>query len=171
MENYFTLYNLPVSFSPDPVVVKQKYYELSRQYHPDKFANAGSHEHALALRIAAMNNDAYKTLRDADATMAYVLRIAGVLEEEEKYQLPAAFLMEMMDLNEAISDYEDDTTNTKARETATATLKEQMDEWETATNRLKQQYSAGAPNPALLAQLKDMYMRKKYLLRIADRLR
>lgn len=170
MENYFTLYNLPVTFSPDPAVVKQKYYELSRQYHPDRFANAGSHEHALALRMAAMNNDAYKTLRNADATMAYVLRIAGVLEEEEKYQLPAAFLMEMMDLNEAISDYEADRNNVQAKETAAATLAELMTDWDNAANTLKSQYDTDNAAPTLLAQLKDMYMRKKYLLRIAERL-
>src|SRR6185437_7614922 len=68
MTNYFELYNIPVSFHPDQVVVKNKYYELSRQYHPDRFAQAGGTGMVDALHMASINNTAYKTLRDSDAT-------------------------------------------------------------------------------------------------------
>ena len=37
--DYFELYGLPVSFNPDPKVVKHKFYELSKKYHPDFFIN------------------------------------------------------------------------------------------------------------------------------------
>ncbi len=93
--NYFELYELPVSFHPDQAAIKSKFYELSRKFHPDRFAitGTGSTELSEALRMSALNNDAYKTLKNADSTMAYILKLNGLLEEEEKYVLPPAFLM------------------------------------------------------------------------------
>ncbi|MCW3121977.1 MAG: chaperone protein HscB, partial [Flavipsychrobacter sp.] len=127
MMNYFELYALPVSFRPDAAAVKSKFYELSRTYHPDRFAQAGGTELAEALRMAAMNNDAYKTLKSADATMAYILKMNSLLEDEEKYALPPAFLMEMMDINEAISEYEMSPEDENARKMAVSGLDEQLE--------------------------------------------
>lgn len=170
MKNYFELYDMPESFHPSQEAVKAKYYELSRLYHPDRFAAQGATAMANALAMAAHNNAAFKTLRDADATMAYVLKQHQMLEEEEKYTLPPAFLMEMMELNEAVSDYADMPHNEAARQSAENTLNEQLTIWQTVTDALTAQYDANNPDPALLAQIKDRYMRKKYLLRIQERM-
>jgi molecular chaperone HscB len=168
--NYFELYDLPVSFHPDQAAVKNKYYELSRRYHPDRFAQAGSGDMAEALRMAALNNGAYKTLRSSDATMAYILKLHSLLEDEEKYALPPAFLMEMMDLNEAVSDYEMEPANEQAKQMAINNITEQLADWNTAANRLTIQYDASTQTEAILLQIKDMYFRKKYLLRIQERI-
>ena len=169
MSNYFQLYHLPVSFHPDQAQVKASYYELSRQYHPDRFAQQGGEELANALRMAAMNNDAFKTLKNADATMAYVLKMHGMLDDEEKYTLPPAFLMEMMDINEAIGDYEAGSQD--ALQMATNTLNEQLELWDDATKLLISRFEAGNHDKNnILVQIKDQYFRKKYLLRIKERI-
>ena len=170
MTNYFTLYHLPVTFRPDQAEIKSRFYELSRQYHPDRFAQAGGAELAEALRMAAMNNEAYKTLRNSDATMAYILKLNGLLEDEEKYPLPPAFLMEMMDINEAISDYEAAPENEDARQMAVNSLNEQLELWDDATELLVQRFEQGEKEKELLLQIKDQYFRKKYLLRIKERI-
>jgi len=170
MTNYFELYELPVSFHPDAVTVKNKFYELSKRYHPDRFAQAGEDQLAEAMQLAATNNAAYKTLRSSDATMAYILRQNGLLEEEEKYALPPAFLMEMMELNEAISDYEDDPANHTARKQAEQDLSAQLETWEEVAGQLTDAFDPAMPDSALLLQVKDMYFRKKYLLRIKERI-
>jgi molecular chaperone HscB len=170
MTNYFELYQLPVTFHPDPVEVKRKFYELSRLYHPDRFAQTGGEELATALRMAAMNNDAYKTLRNPDATMAYILKLNNLLEDEEKYNLPPAFLMEMMDINEAISDYEAMPDNEDAHQMAINSLNEQLELWEDATKILIEKFDNGDKSQDLLLQVKDQYFRKKYLLRIKERI-
>ena len=170
MTNYFTLYHLPVTFRPDQADVKNTFYELSRLYHPDRFAEAGGTELAEALRMAAMNNDAYKTLKSSDATMAYILKLNGLLEEEEKYALPPAFLMEMMDINEAISEYEMAPEDQDARQMATNSLNEQLELWDDATDLLIDRFEKGEKDKELLLQIKDQYFRKKYLLRIKERI-
>src|SRR5215211_2163312 len=101
---YFELYNIPVSLKPNQQLVKQKFYELSRKYHPDFFANATDEEQADVLEKSSMVNKAFKTFQNPDATIKYVLQQKGLLEEEEKYQLPPDFLMEMLDLNEQLTE-------------------------------------------------------------------
>jgi len=170
MSNYFELYHMPVTFHPDPVEVKSRFYELSRLWHPDRFAQAGGEELAKALSTSAMNNAAYKTLRDPDATMAYILRMNQLLEDEEKYSLPPEFLMEMMDINEAVSDFEIDPKNDDARQMAVNSLNEQMELWQDATDVLTARFEKGDTGKELLLLVKDQYFRKKYLLRIKERI-
>ncbi|WP_276131897.1 iron-sulfur cluster co-chaperone HscB C-terminal domain-containing protein [Polluticoccus soli] len=170
MVNYFELYGIAESFNPDAAIVKKKYYELSRQYHPDRFATADDSTRAEALRMAALNNDAFKMLNNPDATTAYILKQHQLLEDEEKYNLPPAFLMEMMDLNEVISDWEMEPDNDILRQTATDTLAEQLEQWQQEVTPLTQQYNSGNHDKQLLLRIKDYYFRKKYLLRIQERI-
>lgn len=170
MVNYFELYGLPVNFHPDPVIVKSKYYELSRKYHPDRFTLATPAEQAEALQQSSANNQALKTLSNPDATMAYVLRLEGVLENEEKYTLPPAFLVEMMDLNEMLSEYEMDGGDTGTLYKARKMLADALREWEEETSPMTEKYGTGDHSKDLLAQIKEQYFRKKYLLRIQERM-
>lgn len=170
MVNYFELYGLPVSFAPDAVAVKNKFYELSRTYHPDRFTLTDAAKQAEALQMSSANNEAYKTLKDADLTMGYILKQHEVLEEEEKYNLPSAFLMEMMDLNEALSDYEIDDTQTSQYDNAKSILDEHLQAWQQETNPLTTAYDNGNHSQKLLLQIKEQYFRKKYLLRIQERM-
>jgi len=170
MDNYFDLYNLLVSFAPDPALVKTKFYELSRLYHPDRFAQANATAQAEALRMAALNNDAYKTLSKPDATMAYILRLNGLLEDEERYKLPPAFLMEMMDLNELLSEYEMNPADQDMKQQIAHSLENYLAEWEQEIRLLTKKYDAGEHTQELLLKIKDYYFRKKYLLRIQQRI-
>lgn len=170
MVNYFELYELPVSFSPDATAVKKKFYALSRKYHPDHYTMAADEERAEVLRIAALNNDAYKVLQNADATMAYILKMNELLEDEEKYSLPPNFLMEMMDLNESISEYEMNPENETYKNDAHNMLNAQLDAWKADVGPLLEQFEKGNTSKEILLQIKDYYFRKKYLLRILERI-
>jgi len=170
MVNYFELYEIPVSFHPDQAMVKKKYFELSRAYHPDRFTMADADKQAEVLQVSSANNQAYKVLKDADATMAYILKLKGVLEDEEKYNLPPDFLMEMMDLNEAVSQYEMEPDNAELLKEPQEMLNSQLAEWQLEVDPLTKRYDEGEDSPELLGEIKDYYFRKKYLLRIKDRL-
>ncbi|MBX2907509.1 MAG: Fe-S protein assembly co-chaperone HscB [Taibaiella sp.] len=168
--NYFELFDIKPSFNPDATQVKSKFYDLSRQYHPDRIAADGAENALEALQMAAHVNQAYKTLKDGDATMAYVLKIHGMMEDEEKYTLPPAFLMEMMDLNEAVSEYEAAPLDESTRLTAKNALAAQLQTWNDAAAPLTSRYNNGDYDDKLLLAIKDMYFRKKYLHRIQERM-
>lgn len=166
--NYFELYEIPLSFHPNKELIKKKFYELSKKFHPDRFSFAAAEEQANALQMAALNNAAYKTLSNEDQTMSYVLKAKGIVADEEKYNLPPAFLMEMMDLNEAVSDYEMTQENAQLQ-TATTMWQSQMKQLATELSALTSAYDQTADDQ-LLATIKEFYFRKKYLLRIQERI-
>lgn len=156
--NYFELFELPISIQTDKTILNQKYFELQKKYHPDFFANGTEHEQQQALEISAQLNKALKVLKDQDQTIKYVLQLKGLLEEEEKYQLPPEFLMEMMDLNEELSD----NSAQKVQE-----LQEQL---YTEVAPIIENYNDAAATTTDLLKLKEYYFKKKYLQRILDRL-
>ena len=98
--NYFELFGLPVQLKVDKESLRKKYFELSRQSHPDYFVQTDGVEQEQVLEASALLNKAFKTFSNPDETIKYVLQQKGLLEEEEKYNLPAPFLMQMMDINE-----------------------------------------------------------------------
>lgn len=170
MDNYFSLFNLPETFRPDTALVKQTFYRLSKQFHPDRVAQADPASQAEALTKAAMLNDAYKTLSNADLTMAYILKVHQLLEEDEKYALPPDFLMEMMDINELLSDWEDNPVDDNLKSQVEQALGAQMNLWEEEVKPLVLAFEQDPNASELLVKIKDFYFRKKYLLRIRERL-
>jgi molecular chaperone HscB len=156
--NHFELFELPVSIQIDKTKLAQKYFELQKKYHPDFFANGTEHEQEQALEISSQLNKALKVLKNLDQTIKYVLQLKDLLGEEEKYQLPPAFLMEMMELNEELS----------------ADSAKQIEELETALYSevapIIENYNDAATSNADLLKLKEYYYKKKYLQRILDRL-
>jgi molecular chaperone HscB len=156
--NYFDLFELPVSMQIDKSKLAQKYFELQKKYHPDFFANATEHEQAEALEISSQLNKALKVLKNQDQTIKYVLQLKKLLEEEEKYQLPPAFLMEMMELNEELSE-----DSAKQIEQLESQLYSQV-------QPIIENYNDATTTTPDLLKLKEYYYKKKYLQRILDRL-
>ncbi len=158
--NYFELYNIPVSLQPDQQVVKQRFYELSRKYHPDFYSNASEDEQADVLEKSSAVNKAFKVFSNPDETVKYVLQQKGLLEEEEKYQLPPQFLMEMMELNEA------------ALEQEKASVQQQVsniqNEIYEPVKAIMENYQEGVTFKEELLQVKEYYFKKKYLNRILE---
>jgi len=155
--NYFELYDIPVSLYVDPAMIKQKFYALSRKYHPDFFANGTEQEQEEVLERSSMVNKAFKTFGNPDDTIKYVLQLKGLLEEEEKYQLPADFLMEMMELNEQLEENPSETSNNIDQ------LSTQIYE---PVKKIVEQYQEGVVSEKELLQVKEYYYKKKYLNRI-----
>ena len=156
--NYFELFELPVSLQIDKAKLAQKYFELQKKYHPDFFARGTEHEQEQALEISARLNKALKILKDQDQTIKYVLQLKELLEEEEKYQLPPAFLMEMMELNEDLS------------EDSARQIQELESQLYSEVAPIIENYDDSRATNADLLKLKEYYYKKKYLQRILDRL-
>ncbi len=163
--NYFELYNMQVSFNPDQRLVKEKFYELSRKYHPDFFSNASAEEQTDVLEKSSMINKAYKTFTNSDETIKYILEQKNLLKEEEKYQLPPSFLMDVMELNEQLMDakMEDDEQKLSAVSYQITAAQNEIYE---PVKKIIEHYEEGVSAEKELLQVKEYYFKKKYLNRI-----
>lgn len=164
--NYFELFDIPVQLKIDKSAITKKYFDLSRQFHPDYFANAGDDAQAEALEQSSLLNKAYKTFQHADETIRYVLQLKGLLEEEEKYQLPPDFLMEVMDINEQLMDA-DDPAVIHSLQTQISQLENDIYE---PVKEIVEHYQEGITSEKELLQVKEYYYKKKYLWRIRQQL-
>src|SRR5205809_6895126 len=102
--NYFEFYEMPVSFVVNEDLVKKKYFELSRKFHPDFFVGGSREKQEEVLEMSTMNTKAFQTLSDFDRRMKYILELKNMIHEGERYELPPDFLMDMMDINEALAE-------------------------------------------------------------------
>jgi molecular chaperone HscB len=163
--NYFELYEIPVSLRPDKQVIQKRFYELSRKYHPDFFTNENEADQSEALEKSSLINRAFKTFQNQDETIKYVLQLKGLLEEEEKYQLPPDFLMEMMDLNEQMME-----AKMEQEGTWSANLKRSISiieqEIYIPVKEIIEGYEDGKTTTEELLKVKEYYYKKKYLTRI-----
>lgn len=164
--NYFELFDIPVQLKVDKSTLPVKYFELSRKYHPDFFINAPEAEQAEALEKSALLNKAFKTFQNPDATIKYVLQLKGLLEEEEKYELPADFLMEVMEINEALMDADEPGGDNALK----LRIEELQSEIYEPVKEIVESYQEGVSTEKELLQVKEYYYKKKYLERIREQL-
>ncbi|MET6997633.1 Fe-S protein assembly co-chaperone HscB [Chitinophaga defluvii] len=166
--NYFELFNIPVSLHIDSALLKQRYYELSRQYHPDMHTLADTDAQAHVLQQSAEVNKGFKVLGNPELLLQYVLQQKGLLEDTEKFQLPSAFLMEMMELNESLVELEFD-----PEENEIVALQHQIVAMENAlyseVRSIIDTYDDSLISAVALEKLKIFYFKRKYFLRIKER--
>ena len=104
-QTHFELFELPVSFEIDLQDLSQRYRELQRVVHPDKFVNASAHERRLSVEKAALINDAYQILKSPQRRARYMLELQSVsFDDENDMALDPAFLMEQIELRESLGE-------------------------------------------------------------------
>lgn len=166
---YFELFEIPVQLEVDKKTLRAKYLELSRKYHPDYFANASEAEQQEALDATAGLNKAFKTLANREDTIRYVLQQKGLLIDDEKYALSPDFLMEMLEINEAIAEAAMD-----ADGAGKAAVAQQLKNWEheiyEPVAQIVSSYHDGVTTEKELLQVKEYFYRKKYLERLQHQL-
>jgi molecular chaperone HscB len=103
--SHFDLFGLPRSFSVDRHLLDARFRELQRTAHPDRFVNAADSERRLSAQQAIRINEAYRTLKDPLLRGRYLLELAGIDQDDEhRTTRDARFLMEQMELREALSE-------------------------------------------------------------------
>jgi len=165
--NYFEIFGVPVQLKIDKTTLPKRFFELSRKFHPDFYANATPAEKEKALEITANLNKAFKTFQGDDDTIKYVLQLKGLLEEEEKYQLPPDFLMEVLEINEKLMDTEDDPNLKLNLLSAIDNLQAEIYD---PVKDIIENYQEGVTTEKELLEVKDYYYKKKYLNRIRKEL-
>ena len=104
-QTHFELFDLPVLFDVDLSDLSQRYRELQRVVHPDKFVNASDRERLLSVEKATSINEAYQVLKSPQRRARYMLELQSVSFDDEKdTALDPAFLMEQIELREALGE-------------------------------------------------------------------
>ena len=156
--NYFELFEIPVTLKVDKALLARKYFELQKKFHPDFFSNGTEAEQEEALERSSQVNRALNIFKNENETIKYLLQLKGLLEEEEKYQLPPEFLMEMMEMNEELSAGSSEKIKTFEKEI----YREVKD--------IIENYDDSTISTTELLTVKEYYYKKKYLQRILDRM-
>jgi molecular chaperone HscB len=166
--NYFEFYGIAESFTPDAALLKKKFYEFSKKYHPDFYAGEDDAKQEEILQLSTLNNKAYQTLNDPYKCLEYVLKLHGLVKEGAKPQLPSDFLMEMMDLNERLMEVDDAEQLGHITAEVLAVEGDIHDKIAHATEGYAQLDDTA--KESRLNEIADCYFREKYLLRIKESL-
>ena len=98
--DYFEVFGLPRVLGIDLAALEKTFYELSRKYHPDYFTTAPPAEKTQAVRMTALLNDAYRTLRQPVRRVEYLISLYGFKADGSK--VPQSLLMEVFEINEQL---------------------------------------------------------------------
>ena len=107
-QNYFLLFNLPVSFALDVSMLETTFRAIQSASHPDRFVTCTSAEKLQSMQTATLANEAYLTLKSPALRAAYLLALQGVnATSETNTKMPHDFLMQQMEWREAMEDAKD----------------------------------------------------------------
>jgi molecular chaperone HscB len=102
--NYFELFELPSSFDIDQDCLIQRYRELQKVVHPDKYTQASDRERRLAIQNSTYINEAFQTLKDPLLRGQYLLRLRYPTDEQPEAAMTGEFLMAQMTLREELAE-------------------------------------------------------------------
>ncbi|BAJ01565.1 co-chaperone HscB [Shewanella violacea] len=103
--NYFELFSLTPSFDIDTALLADRYHELQRAVHPDKFANSSEQDKRIAVQRTAQVNDGFSTLKNPLSRAEHILALAGIdLSHESTTVKDTQFLMQQMEWRESLED-------------------------------------------------------------------
>ncbi|MEE8428897.1 MAG: Fe-S protein assembly co-chaperone HscB [Gammaproteobacteria bacterium] len=133
-ESHFELFGLLQSFELNLAKLDRVYRDLQRSVHPDRFSNASELERRLSIQQAARINGAYAVLKDPVSRGRYLLELHGhEFDDENSTTRSTEFLMEQMELREALADVRD---SDNPMGTLNALMDRISDQLEESTQRL-----------------------------------
>lgn len=108
MTDYFTVFGLPRKLTVDADALQRRFYELSREHHPDFHQGAAPEQQAETLARSALVNRAYRALRDPLPRVEYLIALEEGREvregASEKPKAPRELLQEMLEVQEALEE-------------------------------------------------------------------
>ncbi len=144
--------------------LQRRFYERSRQWHPDRFARASAAEQQKALEVTAVLNDAFRTLRDPVTRAGYFLGEHQIVSSKHP---PAELLEEVFEMNMALDELR------SGDESARANLVEARDRFVILRNEIDHGLSAlftqydkslhGNPDESLLLAIRGVLDRRQYV--------
>ena len=171
-KNYFELFQLPIACHVDQTLLSERYRELQKAVHPDRFAGADQRQQRLAIQYAAFVNEGFRTLKSSLQRSLYLLKLAGYeVELEKNTVMDPTFLMDQMELREAISGVRDHNDPGTELERLVDQVEEGIEELHKTFETLWQQADAEASvrNQAL-KKAQDTVRKMQFMVKLASEL-
>jgi molecular chaperone HscB len=106
--DYFTLFGLPRAQALDLDSLDKSFRAIQSEVHPDKHVQAAASDQRMAMQWATRVNEAFQTLKSPGPRARYLLQLLGHDPQlESNTAMPAEFLMEQMELREAVMEARD----------------------------------------------------------------
>lgn len=82
MENFFTLFGMPVRYFPDMTMLQNRFLNLSNRYQPNFDDDADPQEQLERLEQSEYVNYAYEQLQDYESRVLHILTLQGLLSDD-----------------------------------------------------------------------------------------
>jgi molecular chaperone HscB len=163
-QDYYVLLGLERKLKLDARQLQQRFYELSRLLHPDRFMRKPEREREYSLDASSILNDAYRTLKDPLKRAQYMLSQEGFdIGEQRSKDVPPELLEEVFDLNMALEEMRggDDSARPQLEQAEKNFLNMQGDV-DRQLESLFAQYDASAARDTL-TEIRGLLNRRKYI--------
>src|ERR1700690_1458637 len=157
---YYEALGLEPKLALDLADLQKKFYERSREWHPDRFSRRTPEQRQRSLDMTALVNDAYRTLREPVLRAEYFLSQKGF---ELSKNAPPELLEEVFELNMALEELRggDDSVRPQL-ESSDERFKQMRAEIDADLNGLFTRYDS-APEPAVLEEIHGSLNRRRYI--------
>ena len=164
MDDYFSVFGLKPKLSIDVEDLQARFYRLSREHHPDKFARQSAEAQSRALETTSLLNDGLRVLRDPVRRAEYILTRQGLeIAEQRSKDVPPELLEEVFELNEAFEELRSGDVNARAQiEAAQAHFISLRSDIDAEMVQLFAEYDQTQATP-LLSRLRGILNRRRYI--------
>jgi len=158
--NYFDFFGLPHKLNLDSRDLESRFYALSKQWHPDRFARAAPDQRRISEDATATLNDGYRTLKEPVSRAEYLLKEHGFdIGEQKSGNVPPELLEEVFELNMALEEVETSRPQLEEARQKFVAMREAID------RELFDQFAAYDQNQdqAMLEKIRGILNRRKYI--------
>jgi molecular chaperone HscB len=151
---------LPQKLTLSTADLQTRFYSLSRQFHPDRFARRAPAEQEYALNATALLNDAYRVLKDPIQRAEYLLAAKGFdIGEQRSNDVPAELLEEVFELNMLL----EETPSHEELDRSRARFFRMLAESDAQLEQLFHRYDASGDDHEVLQTIRGALNRRRYI--------
>jgi len=166
--DYFEVFGMPRLLGIDTAALEKTFHQLSRKYHPDYFTTASPAEKTRAVRMSALLNDAYRTLRHPVHRVEYLISLYGFKPDGSR--VPQSLLMEVFEINEQLEEVKAGRASVEEVDSLRAQIKEKRERFDSELQQasidwdeLIKSGAAEAKIQAQLAKLTEILSESAYI--------
>jgi molecular chaperone HscB len=167
--DYFEFFGLDRKLDLNLDDLQKRFYQLSRQLHPDRYQRKSPAEQQYSLDATAILNDAYRVLRDPLQRVEYVLKQEGFdIGEQRSKDVPPELLEEVFELNMALEEIrEGDQSARPQLEQAREKFLSMRNEIDGQLESLFRKYDSN-PGKDVLGEIRAALNRRRYIRNLVN---